>query len=418
MICHRKAFSLFLRGMLLAVLPLTAQTGNGASSGPAYSFKVLLKTGDSVEGNKITGILDAPISNNRGEVVFTASFPDGSGIITPEKVLTRSGSTVDGKKLTYTAYPALNDSGKIVFLAGYGNASGLFSGSDLLATTGAGIQQHPVMNFNAGTAVNSKGVSAAEVQFGMYAPNGAGIIVASPGSPAKLVATSGGSINGKQISGFGPPVLNDKGVLAFRSDFFNPSDPNDTGILTVDSNSGSRAQLLIASGDAVAGKTLTVFGYPSAVTSSGRVVVPANFVGGSGIFSIQVPAGPGKTGAAGCVPEKSRLLVQAGETVSGKKLTRITQASMNDRRELAYLATFSNGMGLFGPVGMLIQTGETISGHSLTYIMFNHASFNNRREIVFAGQLSDGSRAVILGTPIAAARALGMAEDDNQMVQQ
>ena len=395
MISLAKATSLLLFGSLSMLLPLAARPAHGNSNDFQCSFSVVSKTGDSIDGSKITGILDAPVLNNKGEVVFTAAFSDGSGIVTPEKVLARTGDIIDGKKLTYAAYPSLNQRGQIVFLAGYGTASGLFSESKLLIGTGATIQGQPVMDFYAGTAINKFGEAAVEVQFGSFFPTGAGIITSFK-STVDLNAVSGGIIDGKQVAGFGTPVLNDNGVLAFRADIYNPANPNDTGILTAGPLPGSSPKFLVQSGDTVDGKTLTVFGYPSAITSCGTVIVPANFDGGSGIFGIKLSS---EFLRLRCFQEESGLLVKVGDTVGGKTLTRIDQVSINKRGELAFSAAFNGGQGIFTTSGMLIQTGMTIAGHTLNSIRFSQAAMNDRQEIVLAGQLSDGSQVIITGTP-------------------
>jgi hypothetical protein len=395
MISRAQAIFLLLLAGFAALRPLVARPAHEDSGDLEYSFTVLSKTGDSIDGSKITGILDAPALNNRGEVVFTAGFLDGTGIVTPEKVLARTGDVVDGRKLTYTAYPSLNEHGQLVFLAGYGTASGLFSESKLLLSTGSEIGQQPVMNFYAGTAVNKFGKAAVAVQFGNYFPTGTGIVTWFK-SAASLKAVSGDVIDGRQVEALGTPVLNDDGVLAFRADIYNPADPNDTGILTVGPSPDSSPKFLVQSGDTIDSKTLRVLGYPFAITNCGTVVVSASFDGGSGIFGFKLPS---KSLRLHCLQDQSGLLVRVGDTVGGKALTQINQVSINQRGDMAFSAAFNGGQGIFTTSGLLIQTGASIAGHTLTSIQFSPAGMNDRREIVLSGQLSDGSKIVILGTP-------------------
>src|SRR3954451_16566654 len=96
------------------------------AQGPRYDFRVMAATGGSIDGYKLTDILDRPLLNDKGELVFVASFSNGQGIFTSEKVLARTGDEIDGKKLAWVANPSLNEHGYLVFQAGFADGSDIF----------------------------------------------------------------------------------------------------------------------------------------------------------------------------------------------------------------------------------------------------------------------------------------------------
>src|SRR6185437_15592216 len=263
-----------------------------------YSCKVLARTGESVDGNTLTGLLDAPVINDRGDVVFTASFSSGEGIFTPSKLLVKSGDTVDGKTLAYVGYPSLNDHGAIVFLAGFPTGSGIFTRSKLLVKTGDIIGGQAINTFYGGTSLNNGGDVAFEALVGMPYPMGTAIFTTPRNGKARVIAKAGDTIAGELVD-----------------------DPSDTGIVTVESRGQkTAASLLKKTGGTVDGKLITVFDHPAGVTRQGGVVTLANYSGGSGIFALapRLPDYPReKLDKLLNLKKPSRLLVKTGDTIGG-----------------------------------------------------------------------------------------------------
>ena len=107
-----------------------------------------------------------------------------------------------------------------------------------------------------------------------------------------------------------------------RAGFQNYADPNDTGIVTVESRGRkTAASLLKKTGDTVnRGKLITVFDHPAGVTRQGGVVALANYSGGSesSLLRRALPDYPlEKLDKLLNLKKPSRLLVKTGDTIGG-----------------------------------------------------------------------------------------------------
>jgi hypothetical protein len=367
-----------------------------------YSFKVLARTGESIDGNTLFDLLDAPVLNERGKVVFTASFSSGEGIFTPNRLLVKSGDTIDGKALAYVRYPSLNDRGVVAFLAGFPNGSGIFTQSRLLVKTGDAIGGQAINTFYAGTSLNDAGEVAFEALVGAPYPTGTAIFTTSPNRRGRVIATAGDTIAGGVVNDLGVPIINDQGTVSFRAGFQNYADPNDTGIVTAESHGREATTLLKKTGDTIDGKLITVFGYPSGITRQGGVIALANYNGGSGIFALAPPLPDHPLEIAKNVInplKRSRALARTGDTIGGATITQFGQAGVSKRGDTAFYATYAGGQGIFTPVAPVIRTGDSIGLDRLKSILFNSASINSRGVVVFAGQLDDNSKVIVVAEP-------------------
>lgn len=381
--------------LVLGIATLNAQTTQ-------YRLKVLARTGQSVDGNTLMDFLDAPILNDRGEVVFTASFPAGEGLFTPNKLLVKSGDTIGGQPLAYVRYPSLNDRGAVAFLAGFPNGSGIFTQSKLLVKTGEVIDGQAINTFFAGTSLNERGDVAFESIIGAaYAPGIAVFTVANNGK-GQLIAKSGDTIAGELVSDLGTPVLNDAGKVVFRAGFRNDADPNDTGIVAAESRGRKNIMLLRKTGDTVDGKLITVFGYPAGVAWQGNTVTVANFNGGSGIFTLapMQPDNPFERIARLLnLPSQSRLLAKTGDAIDGETITQFGQVGVSKLGNTAFYAEYAGGQGIFTPAAAVVKTGDAIGLDNVKSILFRKASINVFGVIVFACQLDDNSKAIVIAEP-------------------
>jgi hypothetical protein len=379
-------------GFILATL--SAQTTD-------YSFKVLARTGESIDGNTLTDLLDPPVLNERGEVIFSASFSSGEGIFTPDKLLVKSDDTVDGKTLAYARYPSLNNHGTIAFLAGFPTGSGIFAQSKLRVQTGDVVGGQAINTFYAGTSLNDRGEVAFEALVGTPYPIGTAVFSMCPHGHARLIAKAGDTIAGELVNDLSVPVVNNQGTVSFRAGFQNFADPNDTGIVTTQSHGPKSTTLLKKTGDSVSGKLITVFDSPSGITRQGSVIALANYNGGSGIFALapRVPDNPFEQGERPINRRHSHLLVKAGDTIGGATITQFGQAGVSKRGKTAFYATYAGGAGIFTPVSVVIKTGDPIGLDRLKSILFNTAAINSRGAVVFTGQLDDNSKVIVMAEP-------------------
>lgn len=179
---------------------------------------LVAKVGDVIAGKTLAGFLSSPALNNKGEIVFASAFaPNGVGIFTPHEILVKSGDVIGGKVLMTISgdTPMLNDHGDIAFLAQFSSGTGLgiFTQDALLVKIGdtiAGKQLNSLLRTPSG--FNNHG----EIVFmaGFADPLTYGIFTQD-----RLVARTGDVIGGKTVAGLQPAALNDRGVIAFVADF-------------------------------------------------------------------------------------------------------------------------------------------------------------------------------------------------------
>jgi hypothetical protein len=371
--------------VLIGAAALSAQTTQ-------YDFQIVAKTGDSISGNTIVNFSEPALLNDNGEAVFSAVHSGGQGIFTPSQQLVKTGDTIDGKQLSSVSSPALNSNGDLVFLGGFAGGSAIFNQTNALVKTGDTINGQPIFSFYRGLSFNGNGAVAFQASTGTTFPMGTAIFVRCADGNSKLVISPGQSVNGKILSAIGTPVMNDQGIVALRGEFVNLNNPDDTGVVTIDSTTDSTPTLLAETGSNVDGRMLTVFGFPSGVTQNGAVVTRANFDGGSGVFSLAASTPEGNNG--------SHLLVQAGDTIGGQVLTQIGLVSVNRDGGAVFYGTFAGGSGIFTPTDLVVKTGDQVGLNTIRAILFNSAAYNANGAVAFTALLDDGSKAIIVGQPV------------------
>jgi hypothetical protein len=371
--------------VLIGAAALSAQTTQ-------YDFQIVAKTGDSISGNTIVNFSEPALLNDNGEAVFSAVHSGGQGIFTPSQQLVKTGDTIDGKQLSSVSSPALNSNGDLVFLGGFAGGSAIFNQTNALVKTGDAINGQPIFSFYRGLSFNGNGAVAFQASTGTTFPMGTAIFVRCADGNSKLVISPGQSVNGKILSAIGTPVMNDQGIVALRGEFVNLNNPDDTGVVTIDSTTDSTPTLLAETGSNVDGRMLTVFGFPSGVTQNGAVVTRANFDGGSGVFSLAASTPEGNNG--------SHLLVQAGDTIGGQVLTQIGLVSVNRDGGAVFYGTFAGGSGIFTPNDLAVTTGDQVGLNTIRAILFNSAAYNANGAVAFTALLDDGSKAIIVGQPV------------------
>ncbi len=137
--------------------------------------RLLLKTGEEIDGIKLTSIVVAVASRDEKLAVtgtFGSSSANDYAIVTRDSVVAKTGQTISGKVISSPGFfglPAVNDAGEVVFGA-------LF---------GAGVY-----------------------------PNDLAIATHD-----EIIIAVGDSINGLTITSLGQPALNEYGVIAFLASF-------------------------------------------------------------------------------------------------------------------------------------------------------------------------------------------------------
>jgi hypothetical protein len=100
------------------------------------------------------------------------------------------------------------------------------------------------------------------------------------------------------------------------------------------------------------------------------------------------------------------ILAKTGDTIGGKTLTDIvyTKPGLTNLGTVVFNASYSGGSGIFTQNGLVVKTGNVIDGLTLTgfdaNLANNVASINDNGEIAFFASFSDGTKAIVMATPI------------------
>jgi len=93
------------------------------------------------------------------------------------------------------------------------------------------------------------------------------------------------------------------------------------------------------------------------------------------------------------------LLVKTGDTIGGVTVAQFGQAGVSEHGKTAFYATYAGGAGIFTPDSAVIKTGDPIGLDKLKSILFNTAAINSRGTVVFAAQLDDNSKVIVIAEP-------------------
>ncbi len=369
---------------LLTMPSLKAQTEQ-------YSFQVAVKIGDSIDGSTITNFSEPPLLTDKGDLIFTAITSKGQAVFSSGKTLAKTGSVIDGKTLTSISSLAVNRLGTAAFIGGFAGGSGVFADGKLLVKTGDVINGQSVFNFYRGISINAKGDVSFEATTGTFVPNTTSIVFVPASEAPVLLASTGEVVGGKTLDGVGTPVVNMHGNVAFRGEFANNNDPNDTGVVLVTTRGDATPELLVETGGVIDGQTLSVFGFPAGVTNQSSVITTANFSGGSGLFRVA------RNNAVD--PSDSHLLVSTGSVIGGQTLAQFGLVTTNRKGQAAFYGYFAGGQGIFTPSSLLVKTGDVVGSNTISAILFNSTAYNNNGTIAFTASFSDGSKAIVIGQP-------------------
>jgi hypothetical protein len=325
---------------------------------------LIAKTGDRIDGRELVFIGHEVDINNCDEVVFWGSFDDGDGwftdaIFTQHRLVVTEADTIDGTAVgTLLSAPSINNAGEIVYSA----MSGIFVDRRRVYSRSGSCPQ-----------INDGGTLA----FIGNSVEDAGLVVGD-----QVVLGSGDAIDGRTFDGFGnyPHFrINASGEVAF---FWFGGD----AIVTSPDN-----HVIAGAGTVIDGRTLVhVMGrnHFTPINNSGSVAFWARLDGGAGIFT------------------QDRLLVAEGDTIDGKTLTLLHSAdSINNAGEVTFVAEFDGGTGVFTQNRLVAQTGDAIDGRTLTEIK-GFPQINDLGHVAFSAKFADGTSGIVLAVPEPSAAVL------------
>lgn len=388
-----RALSLLICALML-LSPIAAQ-----EHFERFTLRLVTRTGDTVAGHVIS-YLGSPTINNQGLIVFTARFNDiptpdcpgvtatalcTSAILTPTGLIAKTGDMIGGETITWISDPvALNDSGTVAFAAGT---------TKLDARSGHG--QHAIFTQH------------------------------------QLIAKPRDIIDGCTISEIGysdtaqldpRPAIDQAGTVFFSAKFFSPCRGRSIGsnLFTKDhivpvaekpvgffavSGTGTigalaargiydRSRALVRYGTRIDGQRVDGI-RPPAINNKGEVVFAGQFACSS------------SGGCTDYLATRLRLIARQGETLGGMRVSEFRTPVIDNRDVIAVRALVAPGNAdflLFSTrLGVIAKPGDMIEGRILKTVgrpvLASYAGLNDEGKVVFLGEFTDGSQAIILATP-------------------
>ena len=322
---------------------------------PNYNFSIVAVNGQTIDGLTLTTfVAGQPCINDFGTVVFGGAYGPSynTAIFTPYHVIVKTGDKVDGEVLTGVYYCALNNSGTLVYGGGLQEPgkSALFVKPGIgptarVAVVGEKIGGLELENFS-NIAINDFG----EVVFSAscYSPDHS--LETAIFTPDKVLVAPGSEVDHNVLTG-----IDSMFALSSRELFFHGFNSSiGEGMFTLHS-------LLVKIGDVVSGYQFeptggAAFGYPAA-SEQGELVFGGVYAAGAGIFTprsiIVATGGLGPPAAAvnnsgtvvylgsnGLMVNQTPL-VDYGDTIDGHILNGLgLPAVINNRGAVVFNAQF------------------------------------------------------------------------------
>jgi len=199
------------------------------------------------------------------------------------------------------------------------------------------------------------------------------IYALNPAYTYTLVASEGDTIDGKTIITINnQPSMNNNGDIVFHAG------AGPTVIFTP-------TTAIVEGGDVIAGKTLSIPGFPQISDSGVLNFLSSISGGGQGIFT------------------PTSLIRESGEVIGGKTVDSFNVHSASDNGNIVFVGNFAGGKGVFTPTSLLTETGLSIGGKTITNYS-NPPTINNFGDVVFKGEFAGGTG---IFTPTSLIRASG-----------
>lgn len=378
---------------LVPISPVVAQDGAGYVH---FTLSIVARTGDSIAGHTLS-YLGSPAINNKGLVVFTARFSDipppeclgvtatelcMSAVLTPTLVLKKTGDAIEREILTWIIDPvSLNDSGTVAFAAGTKSLDtgamlgqrAVFTQDRLIAKPGKEIDGCTISQIGASDrvlldprpAIDQLGnvffsadylnackgggvgsniftehhiVHVRHIPAGFFSVSGSGRIAALTSLGVydrnSAIVNYGVPIQGKRLDAIGPPAVNDAGEVVYAGQF--ACSPNGCSDYVA-----TRSRLIARAGDLIGGVRVSEFRTP--VINNRGVIVFRALTDSAGFLLFSTELG---------------LIAKPGDVIGGKTVQTVGRQSMG-----------------------------------------GYVSMNNEGRVVFLAMFTDGSQAIVLATP-------------------
>ncbi len=346
--CSMALAASVLQGVLLLEAAPTAS---------AAPFKIVVSTGDVVDGRTLTSIGTRPDLNNAGQIVYTANHAGGQSIFRSFEEVVAQGQVVGTQTFGYSygGLPVINNNGTIGF--SFRNPSG-FGGTFYATTAGA---------------------------------------------------FSDGDFDGTRLTSVGNLAINDSDRLAIVTSVFEDGESKSKLAVLPD-------ELLLDLGGSIPRHGFNnagdyVYRSGSELHISGEVEIAANTViDGRNIrlineaFAINNAGVALFTGVVGNSVElftTDRHVAAPGSVFGGKTVHRFgfSMFDLNDHGRVGWYAEFTDGSdGVLIDDELVLTTGQLIDGKTITAIN-SAVAINELGQIVVRATFSDGTVGLISNIP-------------------
>ena len=187
---------------------------SGGGSGLLTQNRLVVETGDVIQGKTLTDLTPHPLIDNSGNAYFFSNFDGGFGYFSETELIVAKDDEVSGKTLTNFGGAFVNGSGDFVFTGifddGGSDRYGIFSATQALfvdPVTLGGV----TYDLFAQPSLNNLGRMA-------HVGNDRGLFLDD-----SLLITEGDMLGGKTIRRIQNPSLNDHGDIAFEARFTDGS---------------------------------------------------------------------------------------------------------------------------------------------------------------------------------------------------
>ncbi|BAY62800.1 hypothetical protein NIES22_28750 [Calothrix brevissima NIES-22] len=418
----------------------------------SYTLVEITNTEDNFNSFSFDDTLNAPSINNNGLVVWSASLDNG-GLGIFSRSSTGSLQTIASTDLGFSkfGFPSINDSGKVVFQAKTGDQSGIYLGypfarPTVVASTGQAIaltdgkghkKVEKFTSFGEDPAINNRGRVAFKAQLTLTGDSNSvtgsnsGIFVGNDRGKIEPIADTVGKFNGLKFAdlwgtpfeGSTTPSINKKGVTVFWGllDQKLPEGSPEYSQIPSPLYSGNVRGIFVSdlSGKikTVAdntGKYLSFSGTPD-INNKGDILY---IFRGDNLNDFGTPY----RGINLYENAQTTTLVDNNNPYQGvvDKFYRFADADISDSNRIAFRATF-DPLGTQSDPLTGIFTGQIIAGQLdnlnkvvaigdtlpfgdtrktvLDLAFFNNEGLNNKGQITFTAEFTDGTQGIYLADP-------------------
>jgi hypothetical protein len=286
------------------------------------------------------------------------------GLVYESQIIARSGDVFGNRVAEAFRCPDINNRGETVFEA----ATAL--GEIIVASNGIEIFSREFIGGNRLTTMNSVQINdAGDIYFSAAYTDPQGNSRAGIFRHDGAIALRGDRIETFTIANLTEESfpVNASGEIAFIAPFNRVGGPSGTTVLVA-----TQHRVIAERGDVIGGAEIQNI-WDTAINDHGDVV----FFSGSpdvveGIFS------------------DDELLLSPGMMLGGRLLTGVNRPAINNRNDLALVANYFGGTGVFVNDEQVAATGQAIDGYTLIEISSSAPALNNRGDVAFFASYNGG----------------------------